>query len=129
MLISMSLLCFYKYLTSSTKTDCSQERQINGSDNSWYKYKGMHSNSWAFQMALVVNNPPANARDIRDMGSIPGSRSSFEEGMATYSSMLAWRIPWTRAWRATVHRVTKSWTRLKQLIMHVYIPTLRQAVY
>ena len=33
--------------------------------------------------------------------------------MATHSSVLAWRIPWTGAWWATVHRVTKSWTRLK----------------
>ena len=41
------------------------------------------------QVALVVKNPPANAGDIRDMGSIPGS------GNATHSSILAWRIPWT----------------------------------
>ena len=27
----------------------------------------------AFQMALVIKNPPANAGDIRDQGSIPGS--------------------------------------------------------
>jgi len=31
--------------------------------------------------------------------------------MATYSSILAWRIPKDRgAWEATVHGVTKSWT-------------------
>jgi len=29
-----------------------------------------------FQMVLVVKNPPANAGDIRDVGSIPGSRRS-----------------------------------------------------
>ena len=29
--------------------------------------------------------------------------------MATHSSVLAWKIPWTRrAWRATVHRVAES---------------------
>ena len=39
--------------------------------------------------------------------------------MATLSSILAWRIPMDRgAWWATVHRVTKSWTQLKQLSMH-----------
>jgi len=34
--------------------------------------------------------------------------------MATHSSTLAWKIPWTEdpAWKATVHRVAKSWTRL-----------------
>ena len=30
----------------------------------------------AFQVALEVNNPPANARDSRDLGLIPGSRRS-----------------------------------------------------
>ena len=34
----------------------------------------------ASQVALVVKNPPANARDLRDVGSIPGSgRSPGEE--------------------------------------------------
>ena len=44
--------------------------------------------------ALVVKNPPANAGDIRDVGSIPGLGRSLEEGMATHSSILAWIIPW-----------------------------------
>ena len=35
----------------------------------------------------------------------------LEKGMATHSSILAWEIPWT-GWQATVHGVTKSWTRL-----------------
>ena len=30
-----------------------------------------------------------------DLGSIPGWERSLEEGMATDSSILAWRIPWT----------------------------------
>ena len=35
----------------------------------------------------------------------------LKEGMATHSSILAWRIPMDRgAWWATVHGVTKSWT-------------------
>ena len=35
----------------------------------------------------------------------------LQEGMATHSSMLAWRIPIDRgAWRATVHGVAKSQT-------------------
>ena len=46
-------------------------------------------------MVLVVKNPPGNAGDVRDTGSIPGSGRSLEEGMATHSSILAWRIPWT----------------------------------
>ena len=39
-------------------------------------------------VVLVVKNRPANAGDERVTGSIPG-------GMATHSSILAWRISWT----------------------------------
>jgi len=42
----------------------------------------------------VVKNPSANG-DVRDVGSIPGSGRSLKEGMATHSSILAWRIPCT----------------------------------
>ena len=42
---------------------------------------------------LVVKNPPANAGDIRD-GSL-GWEDPLEEGLATHSSILAWRLPWT----------------------------------
>ena len=37
----------------------------------------------------MIKNPPANAGDTRDLGSIPGSGRSLEEGMATHSSILA----------------------------------------
>ena len=46
-------------------------------------------------MALTGKNPPANAGDLRDLGSILGLGRSLEEGMATHSSILVWRIPWT----------------------------------
>ena len=37
----------------------------------------------------------------------------LEEGMATHSSILAWRIPMDRGtWWATVHEIKKSWTQL-----------------
>ena len=41
----------------------------------------------------MVKNPPANAEDERDVGSIPGL--TLEEETATHSSILAWRISWT----------------------------------
>ena len=42
-----------------------------------------------------------------------GWEDPLEEGMATHSSILAWRIPMDRgAWRAAVHEVAKSWPRL-----------------
>ena len=96
-----------------------------------------------------------------DVGSIPGLEDPLEEGMATHSSILAWRIPWTEillqfrslrrcgfdpwvgrspggehgnplqysclenpmdrgAWRAIVHRVSKSRTPLKRLSTHTH---------
>ena len=41
-----------------------------------------------------------------------GWEDSLEEGMATHSSILAWRIPLDKGTTATVHGVTKSWTWL-----------------
>ena len=42
----------------------------------------------------MVKNPPANAGDVRDPGSVPGLGRSPGEEMATHSSILAWEIPW-----------------------------------
>ena len=38
---------------------------------------------------------PASVGDVRDVDLIPGSEDPLEEGVATHSSLLAWRIPWT----------------------------------
>ena len=48
-----------------------------------------------FPVALVVKDPPVNAGDIRDSGSVPELGRSPGEGMAIHSSILAWNIPWT----------------------------------
>ena len=47
------------------------------------------------QVVLVVENLPAKAGDISDVGSISGWGRSLEKGLATHSSILAWRIPWS----------------------------------
>ena len=40
-----------------------------------------------------------------------GWKDPLQEGMATHSSILAWRIPMDReAWQAVIHGVAKSWT-------------------
>ena len=54
-----------------------------------------------------------------------GGEDPLEEGMETYSSILAWELHRQRSWQATVHRVTKSWMWLKQLSMHVRIQCLQ----
>ena len=44
-----------------------------------------------------------------------GWEDALEEGMATHSSIPAWRIPMDRgAWQATVHGVAKNQTRLNE---------------
>ena len=42
----------------------------------------------------MVNNPPDNAGDVRDSVGSLGQEDPLEEGMATHSSLLAWRTPW-----------------------------------
>ena len=56
----------------------------------------IHSNQ-ASQVALVVKDPSANARDVRDEGLIPGSGRSLGGGNGNPLSILAWRIPWREA--------------------------------
>ena len=44
------------------------------------------------KVVLVIKNLPTNAGDIGDVGSILGQEDPLEKGMATHSSILAWRI-------------------------------------
>ena len=63
-------------------------------------------------MPLVVKNLPASAEDIRDVGSIPGSGRSPGGGHGNslqYSCLE--NLVDRRAWWATDHGVTKSWTQ------------------
>ena len=72
-------------------------------------------------MVLVVKNLPATTGEIRNVGSIPGSGRSPGGGHGNplqYSSLENFMD--RRARRATVHRVTKSQTQLKQPSMHAY---------
>ena len=66
---------------------------------------------WAFQVALVLKNLPANAGDP---GSIPGSGRSPGEGNGNPLQYSCLENPVDRgAWQAIVHRVAKNWTQLK----------------
>ena len=63
----------------------------------------------------MIKNLPANAGDTC---SVP-REDPLEKGVATNSSVLTWRIPWTEEpGRLQSIGVTKSWTCLKQLSMH-----------
>ena len=67
--------------------------------------------SWASLVAQTVKNPPAVWETwVQSLG----WEDSLEEGMATHSNIRAWRIPMDReAWRAAVHGVTNSETKLR----------------
>ena len=75
-----------------------------------------------FQMTLVVKKLPANAGDIRDVGLISGLGRSPGEGNDNPLQYSCLENPMNRGfWRATVHRVAKSRTRLKHLAcLHIY---------
>ena len=67
---------------------------------------------WAFPGGSAVKNPPAVQETwVRYLG----WENPQEKAMTIHSSILVWRV-----WRATVHGVTKSWTRLKRWSMHAY---------
>ena len=65
----------------------------------------------AFRAFLIVQSvkhlPAVQETLVRFLG----QEDPLEKEIATQSSILAWRIPWT-AWWATVHGVAKTWTRL-----------------
>ena len=59
----------------------------------------------------MLKNPPANAGDTGDVGSIPGSGRTPGEGNGSTLQSSCLENPMDRgAWRAIVHRVAKSWT-------------------
>ena len=68
----------------------------------------------ASQTALVVKNLTANAGDIRDEGSIPGSGRSPGEGQGNPLQYSCPENPMDRGtWRAAVHSISKSRTQMK----------------
>ena len=57
-----------------------------------------------------------------------GWEDALKEGMATHSSILARRIPWTRGdWWATVHKVAQSHTQLSDLACSTIV--IEEAIY
>ena len=73
------------------------------------------------QVALVVKNPSANAGDIRDAVSIPGSGRSPGGGHGNPLQYSCLEDSLDRgAWWAMVHGISKSWTWLKRLSTHAH---------
>ena len=83
-----------------------------------------------FPDSTVVTNLPAEAGDAGDAGSIPGLGRCPGGGHGNPLQHSAWRIPVDRgAWQAKVHRVAKSWTRLKQLSTHTHVVHIRHLAH
>ena len=75
----------------------------------WTKTQGVLKQPWA--KALGVKNLPANARDARDVGAIPGLGRSPGEGNGNPHQYSCLRNPMDRgAWWAIVLGVAKGWT-------------------
>ena len=76
-------------------------------------------------MVLVVKNPPANARDIRDEGLIPGSGRFPGGGQGNPLQYSCLENPMDRgAQQVTIHGVTQNRTQLKQLSVHTCIKNI-----
>ena len=67
-------------------------------ENSLIKDDGRVHCSWVSQVALIVkkHTPPLPMQETEETSvRSPGGEDPLEEGMATHSSILAWRIPGT----------------------------------
>ena len=83
----------------------------------------------ASQVVLVVKNPPANAGDVRDSGSIPGWERILEGGHGNPLQYSCLENPTDRReWWATLYRVAESQTRLRRLSMHALLNTNTEQV-
>ena len=88
--------------------------EMRGESRGWLK-RGLRE-IWGEMEAPVVKNPPANAAEIRDAGSILGLGRSSGGGHSNPLQYSCLENPMDRgAWWATVHRVIKSWIVLKQV--------------
>ena len=76
---------------------------------------------WGFPGRAVVKNPPANAEDAREVGSIPGSGRSpgVETGNPLQYSCLENSLD-RGAWWATVHSITES-DMTERLSTHTHV--------
>ena len=77
----------------------------------WKFFNMEYVHSRGSQRATLVKNLPANAEDIRDVGSTPGSGRSPGGGHGNPLQYSCLENPMDRgAWWAIVHRVAKSQT-------------------
>ena len=93
----LRLLCTEPFCSDTPKLVSSQDKSFESRCFIKREKHVVTKVHWAFQVALVVKNLPDNAGDMRQETLVRslGQEDPLEEGMATHSSILAWRIPWT----------------------------------
>ena len=84
------------------------------------KYSPIFKNTiysiWGLPGSSMVKNLPTNAGDV---GLIPGGEDCLEKGMATHSSILAQRIPWTEAsWSPWGHKELDMTEQITLSLLH-----------
>ena len=78
----------------------------------------------------MVKKPPANAGDIKNTGSIPGSGRSLGGGHGNPLKYSFLKDSTDRGvWWVIVHRVAKSWTQLKRLTQYMQSLTRIQCLF
>ena len=84
-----------------------------GTDQGFHRINGLPKVKTAYQVALMLKNSPADAGGVSEACLIPGSGRSPEEENGNPLQYSCLENPMNGgAWRATVHRVTKSQTQL-----------------
>ena len=90
-----------------------------GSHSVGHDWSNLAAGAGASQVVLVVKKSPANAGDTRDRSLIPGLERYPGGGNGNLLQYSCLKNPTDRgAWQATIHGVTKSLIRLKQLSRH-----------
>ena len=102
------------YISSQdTLYDPSTFGTMSGSISREERFKLERWSLYGFQGYTQVSLEVQTVKNLPAMGETWVGEHSLEEGRATCSSILAWRISMDRgAWWAPVHGVTKSWAQL-----------------
>ena len=120
----ISFFCSFRFLflcpwTCRTWTGNSLHKPNGSSQGSYAMVHLLYLEMQQYQGMLVVENLPDSAGHMGDRGSIPGSGRSPRGGQGNPLQYSCLENPMDRgSWRATVHRVEKSWTQLKRLSTH-----------
>ena len=78
-------------------------------------YRYLNKSQASLVTQTVKNLPAIRETWVQSLG----WEDPLEEGMASHSSILAWRIPMDRgAWQATGHGTAKNWTQLSNQAQH-----------